>query len=48
MDSTRKPSALHLVTDEEPRDPPTGLSREEYWAQVQALRADLARLRPAN
>jgi hypothetical protein len=24
------------------------LSTEDYWAQVQALRDDLARLRPAN
>jgi hypothetical protein len=29
------------VVDEE-------LTVEEYWAQVQALRSDLARLRPAN
>ena len=36
------------VVDEQVAASESETAREEYWAQVQALRADLARLRPAN
>jgi len=40
---------LHVVRpDEAAAAGHEELSVEDYWAQVQALRADLARLRPAN
>jgi hypothetical protein len=45
MDSTDRQPTLRVVADE-PAAPEE--TREDYWAQVQALRADLRRLRPAN
>ncbi len=49
METTRTTRALRVVRpDEAPAVEPDELSVEDYWAQVQALRADLARLRPAN
>ncbi len=35
------------VPDGDPSPPPAS-AVEDYWARVQALREDLARLRPAN
>jgi hypothetical protein len=32
----------------EPLESAPSLAREDYWARVQQLRTDLARLRPAN
>ena len=42
---------LRLVREDEPQRPAAPApepSTEDYWAQVRALRADLADLRPAN
>ena len=59
METTGMTRALRVVrpdeTDSRDRDPRCDagydagtLSTEEYWARVQALRADRERLRPAN
>jgi hypothetical protein len=57
MKTTASTRTLHLlaVDRDERRDAPdpadrdTGdPARQRYWREVQALRADLARLRPAN
>jgi hypothetical protein len=49
MDTTTAQTLRVVRSDEDPAPaPPSTGTQEEYWAQVQALRADLARLRPAN
>ena len=54
MDTDDIPARLRLVTTEagNPEDgeksPIDDRRREDYWSQVQALRADLASLRHAN
>jgi hypothetical protein len=54
MDTNGIPVRLRPVTDttDRPQDgearPVTDRRREDYWSQVQALRADLASLRHAN
>jgi hypothetical protein len=49
METTRTTRVLRVVRRNDlPAEPSDELSVEDYWAQVQALRADLARLRPAN
>lgn len=54
METTRTTRALRLLRPDEtpkhgkrPADEPVP-GTEDYWARVQALRDDLARLRPAN
>jgi hypothetical protein len=54
MDINDAPATLRLVTnaagtpDEEEASHIADRRREDYWSQVQALRADLASLRHAN
>jgi hypothetical protein len=48
METNAKTRSLRLVVDETPHEPRAESPREEYWAQVQALRTELAGLRPAN
>ena len=45
MSTSEETRPLRVVTDDE--RPPGEREREDYWARVQALRADLARLRSA-
>jgi hypothetical protein len=47
MENNRTTRSLRVV-EEQVAASETEAAREEYWAQMQALRADLARLRPAN
>ena len=55
MDRTGTTRALRVVrpgethgADGDTRDDAGALSTEDYWARMQALRADRERLRPAN
>jgi hypothetical protein len=48
METTGTRGTLRLVRPDETATSTDDLSVEDYWAQVQALRDDLARLRPAN
>jgi hypothetical protein len=50
MDTTRRLRAVEAPEPAEPGSAPRtqDAGAEEYWARVQELRADLARLRPAN
>jgi hypothetical protein len=48
METNTTAPSLRLVVDGAAREPTSEPPREEYWAQVQALRAELAGLRPAN
>jgi hypothetical protein len=45
MSTSEETRTLRVVHDDEPS--PGDRDREDYWARVQALRADLARLRSA-
>jgi hypothetical protein len=54
MDTNDTPARLRLVTtqvgnpEDDEASPIADRRREDYWSQVQALRADLASLRHAN
>jgi len=47
MDSTPRLRVVEATPTGEPVEAPDRAT-EEYWSRVQQLRADLARLRPAN
>jgi hypothetical protein len=51
MDSTPHLRVVDPAPTAAPVEAPSGVvdrATEDYWARVQQLRADLARLRPAN
>jgi hypothetical protein len=47
MDTRDENPSLRVVRTDETGREPAGPATEDYWARVQALREDLARLRSA-